>query len=132
VSPDVVASLWEFNRLIGCDKDIVITGGDRPSDATIGAGAGSTHVQGIAADIAVPGQTHLETANQAAASGMFGGVGWYEEGYRGPRGEGPHVHVDRRKNGPARWGHPAEGRTMHGYFPKYEVELNPNNCGCEQ
>ncbi|MBI3773004.1 MAG: hypothetical protein HY272_09930 [Gammaproteobacteria bacterium] len=132
VSPDVMNSLWEFNRLIGCNKDVVITGGDRSADSKLGAGSSSSHVQHIAADIMVPGQSHLETANQAGQSGLFGGVGWYEEGYRGPNGEGPHTHVDLRKNGPARWGHPRKGQAMHGYFPKYDVKLNPSTCGCDQ
>jgi RHS repeat-associated protein len=132
VSPDVMNALWDFNRLIGCSKDIVITGGNRPPSSKLGAGSNSTHAQGIAADITVPGQLNLVTANEAVQSGLFGGVGWYEEGYRGPNGEGPHTHVDLRKNGPARWGFPAKGSPTHGYFPKYEVELNPNNCGCEQ
>jgi uncharacterized protein YcbK (DUF882 family) len=132
ISPDVMKALWELNRLIGCDKDIIITGGDRPSDSKLGAGSNSTHTQGIAADITVPGQEHLETANQASQSNLFGGVGWYQEGYRGRNGEGPHTHVDLRKNGPARWGYPAEGKPMHGYFPSYEVHINSNNCGCEK
>lgn len=131
VSPDVMNALWELNRQIGCSKDILITGGDRDPSSTLGAGSDSTHAQGIAADIAVPGQTHLETANQASQSGIFGGVGWYEGGYRGPHGEGPHTHVDMRKR-PARWGYPKEGAPMHKYFPPYEVQLNKNNCSCER
>lgn len=130
VSPDVTSALWELNRQIGCDKDIVITGGDRSPSSSIGAGSASTHAQGIATDVYVPGQSHLETANQAAASQLFGGIGWYQEGYRGPRGEGPHVHVDLRIGTPARWGYPASGPRMRGYFPAYQVQLNPNNCGC--
>ena len=132
VSAEVMKALKELNRLIGCDKDIVITGGDRPKDASIGAGSNSTHTEGKAADIVVPGQKHIETANQASKSNLFGGVGWYEEGYRGPRGEGPHTHVDIRENGPARWGFPAEGERIRGRIPNYDVELNKNNCGCEE
>jgi len=128
----VLNALWDFNRFIGCNKDLVITGGNRPPSSKLGAGSNSTHVQGIAADIDVPGQLNIVTANEAAQSGLFGGVGWYEEGYRGPNGEGPHTHVDLRKNGPARWGFPATGSPTHGYFPKYDVQLNPNNCGCQQ
>jgi RHS repeat-associated protein len=94
VSSDVMEALWEFNRLIGCDKDIVITGGDRPRGSKLGARDNSPHVRKLAADIFVPGQLHLVTANQAIKSGLFGGVGWYEEGYRGPNNEGPHTHVD--------------------------------------
>jgi uncharacterized protein YcbK (DUF882 family) len=132
VSPDVMDALWKLNDQIGCSKDIVITGGDRPPSSNLGAGSTSTHAQGIAADISVPGQPHLETANQASESGLFGGVGWYEEGYRGPNGEGPHTHVDLR-NGKARWGHPAKGPYMPGYFPAYEVKLNKdNNCSCSR
>ena len=132
VSPDVMNALWDFNSLIGCNKDIVITGGDRKPDSKLGARSDSTHVQGIAADITVPDQLNIVTANEASQSGLFGGVGWYEEGYRGPNGEGPHTHVDLRKNGPARWGFPAKGRPTQGYFPNYEVQLNANNCGCER
>jgi len=76
-------------------------------------------VTGLAADICVPGQTHLQTANQASDSKLFGGVGWYEEGYRGPHGEGPHVHVDLRTKEIARWGWDKYGNPYHGYFPKY-------------
>jgi hypothetical protein len=74
----------------------------------------------LAADINVPGQLHLLTANQAAESGLFGGVGWYEEGYYDPRDPkvGPHVHVDLRK-GTFRWGHATSGREYHGSFPRY-------------
>jgi len=100
VSADVLEALWEFNRLIGCDKDVVITGGDRPSDRKIGSGGNSQHVRKRAADIFVPGQLHIITANQAIKSGLFGGVGWYEEGYRGPNNEGPHTHVDLREKKP--------------------------------
>jgi RHS repeat-associated protein len=130
VSQSVIYALQEFNRLIGCDKDIVITGGNRPPSSKLGAGSKSTHVLGLAADIVVNGQTNLETANQAALSGLFGGIGWYEEGYAGPQGEGPHTHVDLRKNGPARWGFPKSGPEMHGYFPRYPARLNPSGCLC--
>lgn len=130
VSADVMLALWEMNRRIGCEKDIVITGGDRTPGATIGAGSGSTHVKGLAADISVPGQSHLQTANQASATGLFGGVGWYEEGYRGPRNEGPHVHVDLRDGPPVKWGYPAQGPRMRGSFPAYEVTLNRSLCTC--
>lgn len=132
VSDDVLNALNEFNERIGCDKDIVITGGNRPASTKLGARSGSTHTRGLAADIKVPGQAHIVTANQAAESGLFGGVGWYEEGYRGPNGEGPHTHVDLRPNGPARWGHPATGAAMRGYFPKVPVQLAPSTkCGCK-
>ncbi len=131
VSTEVLEALWELNRQIGCDKDIVITGGDRNPSSNLGAGSNSTHVQKIAADIYVPGQPHLATANQASESGLFGGVGWYEEGYSGPNGEGPHTHVDMRKNR-ARWGYPAAGARMRGYFPPYDVKLNKDNCSCSR
>ncbi len=111
VSPEVMERLDEFSQTI--DKPVVITGGDRPSTSDIGAGRRSQHVVGTAADIYVPDQTHLETANQALESGMFNGVGWYEEGYRGPNGEGPHVHVDLRplspEDPPKQWGQPKDG-----------------------
>jgi RHS repeat-associated protein len=122
ISPEVSKTLEQFNEYIGNDKDIVITGGNRPPDTDIGSGKQSTHVRGIAADIKVPGQPHLKTANQAAESGLFGGVGWYEEGYYDPRTKaGPHVHVDLRE-GTARWGYDKYGRYYKGYFPKYEED----------
>jgi RHS repeat-associated protein len=118
ISRQVQQSLERFNNHIGQNKDIVITGGNRLPNSNLGVGGGSTHVQDIAADIYVPGQSNLQTANQAAESGLFGGIGWYEEGYIGPYGEGPHVHVDLR-TGTARWGFSRTGREYHGYFPKY-------------
>ena len=63
-------------------------------------------------------------------SGLFGGVGWYEGGYRGPKGEGPHVHVDLRTEGPARWGYRADGEYTKASIPFYTVTLNPNGCPC--
>lgn len=42
ISPDVLAALDELNRLIGCDRDIVITGGNRDPNSTLGAGSRST------------------------------------------------------------------------------------------
>src|SRR5262249_3580588 len=100
----VLEALHQFNKYIGLCKDVVITGGDRRGDP-------GTHGQGLAADIKVPGQPHLFTANQAAESGLFGGVGWYEEGYFDPRDPkvGPHVHVDLRK-GTFRWGYSRGGK----------------------
>jgi RHS repeat-associated protein len=132
VSAPVLDALQKLNQMIGCDNDVVIVGGDRPPSSKLGAGANSTHVQHLAADIFVPGQSHLETANQAEQSGLFGGVGWYQEGYRGPTGEGPHVHVDLRK-GTARWGFPAHGSPTHGYIPRYPTTLHPSglDCGCK-
>ena len=118
ISPAVQQALENFNNSIGQNHDVVVTGGDRSASSNLGAGSNSTHVKGIAADIYVPGQTHLQTANQAAESGLFGGVGWYEEGYRGSHGEGPHVHIDLR-DGTARWGFSSTGKEYHGYFPKY-------------
>jgi len=113
VQPPVLEALHAFNRHIGLCKDIVITGGDRRGDP-------GSHGQGLAADIKVLGQLHLLTANQAAESGLFGGVGWYEEGYYNPSDPkvGPHVHVDLRK-GRARWGYAKSGREYHGSFPGY-------------
>jgi len=132
ISPPVMAALQKFNREIGCDKDVVIAGGDRPPSSKLGAGSNSTHVQHLAADIIVPGQPNIETANQAEQSSLFGGVGWYEEGYSGPNGEGPHVHLDLRR-GTARWGFPAHGDPTHGYIPPYPAPLNPSpsNCDCK-
>jgi len=135
ISDAVLDALREFNRQIGCDKDIYITGGDRKPTSKLGAGSSSTHVQGLAADIRVDGQTHLETATQARLSGIFGGIGWYEEGYAGPNGEGPHTHVDIRTNGPAIWGFDRNGKEYHGSFPIFSPNqrLNPSpvQCGCE-
>ncbi|RMG35887.1 MAG: hypothetical protein D6732_08935, partial [Methanobacteriota archaeon] len=120
VSADVMAALQKFNKFIGCDKDIVITGGNRPKNSKIGAGRTSTHTRGLAADIKVPGQLHLQTANQAIQSGLFGGVGWYEEGFYDPRTKaGPHVHVDLRP-GTARWGFDRTGRAYHGWIPAWQ------------
>lgn len=106
VSPEVMHRLEEFSGRIG--KPVVITGGKRNAGSQLGAGKHSQHVVGAAADFYVPGQEHLETANQAMESGLFNGVGWYEEGYRGPNGEGPHVHVDLRPLSPGeaikQWG----------------------------
>jgi uncharacterized protein YcbK (DUF882 family) len=131
-NPAVMQALEQLNYLVGCDKDIVITGGDRPATSDLGVGKHSAHVLHLAADIYVPGQTNLITANEAADSGLFGGVGWYQEGYRGPHGEGPHVHVDLRK-GTFRWGFPKSGPEMHGYFPKAKVSLNKSDaCGCDK
>lgn len=124
ISPEVQEALERFNDYIGREKDVVITGGNRPPGSDLGSGAKSTHVRGIAADIYVPVQPHLQTANQAAESGLFGGIGWYEEGYRGPHGEGPHVHVDLRP-GRARWGFSATRKEYHGYFPKYRGQTSP-------
>ena len=132
VSDDVWEVLEEFNGLIGCNKDVIITGGDRLATSRLGAGSNSTHVQGIAADIRVPGQSHVVTANQALKSGLFGGVGWYEEGYRGPNGEGPHAHVDLRRRAkgqrPAEWGYDAKG-VLYARIPSVATTF-ANNCEC--
>lgn len=61
---------------------------------------------------------------------IFTGVGWYEEGYRGPNGEGPHVHVDLRKlapgrTKPAQWGYDKNGN--YGGIPAYNP---PSNQSC--
>jgi RHS repeat-associated protein len=109
ISDIVLHALQEFNAYIGMDSDVVITGGNRRLDCNLGAGKKSTHVEGLAADIYVPGQPHILTANQAKDSGIFCGIGWYEEGYRGPHGEGPHVHVDLREK-PATWGYDWTGK----------------------
>ncbi|MBI5138082.1 MAG: hypothetical protein HZA24_12205 [Nitrospirae bacterium] len=113
VPGDTGQQLWRFSRQIG--KPVVITGGNRKPDSPLGAGANSQHTlpNPTAIDFYVPSQTHLETANQAKRSGLFTGIGWYQEGYRGPNGEGPHVHVDTRPMAPGRgrpyeWGHPRD------------------------
>jgi len=116
IQADVQEALEKFNKIIGDDKDIVITGGDRPEDP-------GQHGKKKAADIKVPGQSNLETANQAADSGLFGGVGWYEEGYYPGGDVGPHVHVDLRK-GTARWGYDKNEKPYKGSFPKYNPPSN--------
>jgi uncharacterized protein YcbK (DUF882 family) len=122
VSPNVTEALTKFNDYIGQDKNIVITGGDRGLSSQLGAKNNSQHSKGTAADIVVPGQSHLETANQALDSKIWSGVGWYQEGYRGPNGEGPHVHVDlrdsRSSENPANWGYDKYGKKQR--IPKYE------------
>jgi uncharacterized protein YcbK (DUF882 family) len=125
----VLTALTEFNACIGSNKDVVITGGDRPPSSRLGAGRGSTHVQGIAADIVVPGQAHSITTYQAIASGVFGGVGWYEEGYRGPQGEGPHVHVDLRRV-PTTWGYGREGHYYQPLPPLPKEAMVGRKAGC--
>ena len=121
ISDNVLEALKKFNKHIGDDKDIVVTGGNRPKTCPKGAGKKSQHVLGTAADIKVPGQRHIVTANQAQDSKLFGGIGWYEEGYLGPHGEGPHVHVDVRDT-PARWGFDKSGKEYHGRFPSVKVK----------
>jgi len=132
ISDKVLKALWEFNRYIGCDKDIEITGGNRPNDDE-----GSPHRDGIAADIKVPGQLHLLTANQAGRSGLFGGVGWYQEGYYDPniKGSGPHVHVDL--GAPNRkWGFDVNRYRYRGKFPLLSPTLNEGkekkDCRCSR
>ncbi|MBI3343676.1 MAG: VCBS repeat-containing protein [Gammaproteobacteria bacterium] len=119
ISPQVQQGLQNFNNYIGQDYDVVITGGNRSASSNLGAGSQSQHVLGNAADIYVPGQSNLQTANQALSSGLFSGIGWYEEGYRGPNGEGPHVHVDMRPGrtpqNPAQWGYDRNGN--YGSIP---------------
>ncbi|TKB75485.1 MAG: hypothetical protein E8D46_01305 [Nitrospira sp.] len=110
----VMNALWDFNSYVGCDKDITITGGNRPGDKAF-------HGKGMAADIKIPGQDHLTTANQAIRSRIFGGIGWYQEGYYSPIDPkvGPHVHVDIRPERPsgAIWGFAATGQEFHGKIP---------------
>jgi len=130
ISPAMQTALNNFNNVIGQNNDIVITGGNRPPNSNLGAGSTSQHALGTAADIFVPGQKHLQTANQALQCGIFTGVGWYEEGYRGPNGEGPHVHVDLRKlapgrTKPAQWGYDKNGN--YGGIPAYNP---PSNQSC--
>lgn len=127
VSPDVMRALENFNDYVGRRHDIVITGGDRSCSSQLGSGCNSQHVQKTAADIKIPGITHLETANAALQCGLFSGVGWYEEGFLGPNGEGPHVHVDlragRTPTNPATWGY-AKGSKRAGKIPPYSGKPN--------
>ena len=117
LSPKVLEALHLFSNYIGKDKTIVVTGGNREGDE-------GQHGKNTAADIKVPGQSHLQTANQAADSGLFRGIGWYEEGYYPGGDVGPHVHVDLRKETTARWGYDKKGKKCSGYFPKYPI-INP-------
>ena len=119
LSPKVLEALHLFSNYIGKDKTIVVTGGDRPIDSKIGVGSTSQHAKGTAADIKVLGQSHLKTANQAQDSGLFDGIGWYEEGYyNAAKNEGPHVHIDLRGT-PARWGYDKTGEYHRAKFPKH-------------
>jgi RHS repeat-associated protein len=68
ISQRVWQRLEQFNNYIGTNRDIVITGGNRPASSNLGAGSRSQHVLGNAADIVVPGQSNLQTANQAIDS----------------------------------------------------------------
>jgi RHS repeat-associated protein len=125
IQPHVWHALEYFNNYIGCDKDIIILGGDRARTSELGAKEKSQHVEKNAADIRVPDQTHLETANQALKSGIFTGIGWYQEGWEGRRrGEGPHTHVDlrprERSSQPAQWGFDAKGNEP-ARIPKYDM-----------
>jgi RHS repeat-associated protein len=122
ISPSVMNALKQFNQCIGCDKDIEITGGDRPGDP-------GQHGKGLAADIIVPGQNHLLTANQAIACGIFGGIGWYQEGYYDPNDPkvGPHVHVDLGPSGRV-WGHDVNRYPYRGRIPAISVRKNLS-CG---
>jgi uncharacterized protein YcbK (DUF882 family) len=81
-------SLDQFNKFIGEDREIVITGGNRPKDSKIGSGSSSPHTRDLAADIKVMGWPHIKTANKADESGLFGGIGWYGEGYSDPKKRG--------------------------------------------
>ncbi len=128
ISSEVQRSLDQFNTFIGEDRDIVITGGNRPADSKIGSGSSSTHTRGLAADIKVLGWSHIKTANKADKSGLFGGIGWYQEGYSDPKkGAGPHVHVDLRK-GKARWGYDSSGRYYEKHFPGYKERRFKKPC----
>lgn len=122
ISPSVMNALKQFNHCIGCDKDIEITGGNRRGDP-------GQHGKGLAADIVVPGQNHLLTANQAIACGIFGGVGWYQEGYYDPSDPkvGPHVHVDLGPSGRV-WGYDVNGYPYSKRIPKVTVR-NSLSCG---
>jgi len=128
-----MSALVRFNNFIGTDKDIVILGGDRPANSSLGARDKGQHSPQFktAADIYVKGQVHLQTANQAIDSKIFSGIGWYEEGYRGPQGEGPHVHVDLRTdrtvNNPAKWGYTKDSMSA-GPIPKYIPPKNEKEC----
>jgi len=128
VDPEMMDALQRFNKCIGDDKDIVITGGRRPRGSNLGAGNNSQHVVGSAADIYVPGQSHRTTASQAVGSGLFPGVGWYEEGFR-QQGMGPHVHVDLRDN-PATWGYDRNGK-YYSPLPPAPGDMGGRKPKCE-
>jgi RHS repeat-associated protein len=127
-------ALQRLNACIGCNKDIIITSGIRPQNATVGAGSRSQHVVGHAVDFKVPGMTHLELAQKTELCGVFGGVGWYEEGLS-QNGMGPHVHGDSRQ-GRFRWGYYADGTRTRGYIPNdpstiVSIQTFPNSCDGE-
>ena len=107
VTDNMKERLQAFAEHIG--KDVDVYSGVRDCSSTVGSGCTSQHALGDAADISAKGQLHIKTYHQAVKSNMFGGVGWYEEGYRGLNGEGPHVHVDLRNN-PASWGYDSSGQ----------------------
>jgi hypothetical protein len=124
LQPNVLKAFQKFNTYIGESHDIHILGGDRDKNSKLGAGSNSQHVKKTAADFYIPGTTHLESANAAIDSGLFSGVGWYEEGYRGPNGEGPHAHadlrIDRTPLNPAKWGFRSGYNTPMEALPKFE------------
>jgi RHS repeat-associated protein len=127
ITPEMMDALRRFNECIGLDKDIIITGGSRPRNSRLGAGGNSQHVTGSAADFYVPDQTHRTTAEQAMGSRIFGGIGWYEEGFRRD-GMGPHVHVDLRSR-PATWGYDRNGN-YHQPLPPPSGDMSGRKpCG---
>ena len=136
LSKEVMHRLKMFNLFIGCEFNIVITSGYR----NWGSGY---HPKNLAADIKVPGQDHLTTANQALRSGLFTGVGWYQEGWYDPADprKGPHVHVDLRTirkrdepftawpDDPVVWGYSRFGHYYEDMIPY--IGPTPSEGTCE-
>jgi hypothetical protein len=94
------------------ERDITFNGprsGTRSSSQNAGVNGAtqSPHLAGEGADIHVAGMSNLELAHKAAESGLFTGVGHYEDSkHLGAKGFGPHAHVDnknRRTNGVVTW-----------------------------
>ena len=130
VTPAAYGALQQFNQYIGSDKDVVVLGGSRDITTEYGTKGDSQHVVGDAVDFHVPGQSMLETAHQAIDSGIFGGVGWYEEGLKGPGGEGPHVHGDllRLPGRIRQWGMSAATRKYGPIPPLVSGPLSGDVC----
>jgi hypothetical protein len=55
----------------------------------------SPHLSGEGADIHVAGMSNLELAHAAKASGLFSGIGYYENS-KAVGGFGAHTHVDTK------------------------------------
>ena len=79
IQPALPWNLWHVLRCNYAAGVLVAEHLANPPTAKIGAGSNSPHVKQLAADVVVPGQLNIVTANQAEQCGMFGGIGWYQE-----------------------------------------------------